>query len=159
MSFKFSEAAEALAKEVSRAFLLRNVDEGMAKLEGILNNPDGLSADEIERFQKWHLQWSRAIDRTYWPPRVAHDDVLPLKYRMVYCTQRADKVELLIWAYIQRCAFGTIAFHDALELMIGFAIRIERPNLARHAAEILLHHYAILNLVRYNPLMPVGMNE
>ena len=147
-----------LSAEIHRLFYLEGVEAGMAKLEEVVQNLEGFSKNEQERWRNWHLTWKRAVDFDYKPSAPSHEmEVVPLWLRYTFCgAAHPAEAERALWGYIQHCAFGTKSFQDALAMLTEFAVNNKNFKLARHAAEILLHHYAILNLIRFNPLVPVG---
>ena len=154
---------EKLFENLHITFYREGVEAGIEKLEEVLQNPEQFSELTQGQLKSWHLTWTRALDLSYSPPHPSHDlEVYPLKKRYDYyyhSDYQPEKAERALWGYLQRCAFGTKAFQDALDTLVEFAMGIKNFKLARHAAEMLLHHYAILNLVRFNPLMPVGYDD
>lgn len=161
MSEEYPDKADELFLEIHRIFCLQSVEAGMARLAEVVQNLEGFSDAEQEHLKNWHLIWTRALDLNYRPPHPSHElEVSPLWLRYTYCVRNQPaEAERTLWTYVQHCAFGTKAFQDALTMLVEFAVSSNNFPLARHAAEILLHHYAILNLVRFNPLMPVGEGE
>ena len=153
----YSKLFSDLYRDVHHALYEDGVDAAIEKLETILQSPDGLTAQDIAKFKEGLLVFQRTADIDFNPTHPNHNlEVHPLWMRYHFdCFEEPEKSERTLWTYIQHCPFGTAVFHDAVELLVEYAMRCDNLPLARHAAQLLLHHYAILNLLRFNPCTPV----
>ena len=152
-----SELFSDLYRDVHHALYVDCVDGAVEKLQSIVDIPDGLTAQEHLQFKEMLLVYQRAADYNFEPTHSNHGlEVYPLclRYHFGIFDDPANS-ERTLWTYIQHCPFGTIVFHDAVELLVEYAMRRGNLPLARHAAQLMLHHYAILNLLRFNPCTPV----
>lgn len=152
-----SELFLILHSNVTHALYADGVEGAVEKLQNIVKAPAGLTALELSRFKKELLGFQRAADYSFNPTHPHHGcDVFPLWLRYHYAIfDDAETSERTLWTYIQHCPFGTVVFHDAVELLVEYAMRRGNLPLARHVAQLLLNHYAILNLLRFNPCTPV----
>jgi hypothetical protein len=153
-----SEGFEQRAEEVHRAYWFEGLEASVAKLESVLQNEE-LTAEERKYFQGWHLASTRALDadfRPSFPDRSTEVDPLDMRYKHCLRNRQPAEATRAVWRYVQHCAFGTYAFQEGLDTLVDFAVRSGNLKLGRYAAEILLRHYAIINLVRYDPLLPIG---
>ncbi len=153
----FSELFLTLHSNVTHALYADGVDGAVEKLQNIVMAPDGLTALELSRFKEELLGFQRAADDSFNPAHPHHGcDVFPLWLRYHFGIFDApENSERTLWTYIQHCPFGTAVFHDAIKLLVEYAMRRANMPLACHAAQLLLHHYAIINLLRFNPCTPV----
>src|SRR5579859_1452705 len=63
------------------------------------------------------------------------------------------------WAYAQYCEMGTIAFHRALSNLADSAALFGDMEMARHATEMYLSHYDLLQRAFTHSATPVGDDE
>ncbi|HZT44149.1 MAG TPA: hypothetical protein VFA07_18435 [Chthonomonadaceae bacterium] len=158
------EPVEPLLAEMHEAERSGDPQAIFAKIDQVLKKSQTLpqASSYRELLQRRRDRLAKVLDPDWQAPFYPDYEefvVLHERSRMYHAKRDHEAGLSYAWAYAEYCAMGTIAFHRALSHLADSAALFGDMEMARHAVEMYLSHYDLLQRAFTHSATPVGDAE